>query len=258
MTYIYKRSYAALALMALAVLALTGTAGPHVQEMRGVFDGFIQSEVSPPDPIRLQITEQEGRRFGGLLDVGGPHVIEGTVSAAGRVNYQSKSGGPHVIGQLDLLDFGEGGAIQVGTQKLAPKTDGSIIACVLVMRGFAGDGSVLPADYNGSIGEDGAISILISGRGDPERPSIQFGSVLLTINGEEHAFDLITSSSETGRFIAIGHNPAGAGHLIIDGSLTGPHVLEGKIILELEEGQDIDLDFEATSTGIVVVDGPAA
>ena len=132
-------------------------------------------------------------------------MIEGTVSASGKVNYQSKSSGGHTIGKAELYDFGGGAAILDGTLTRPSTDDRFIIPCVRVLRAFAPfqDASAPTGRYDG--GEE--ITILLAQPPDPVSPTSLGGALDVVIDGVVHSFQLIGTFSENGRIIAIGHTP---------------------------------------------------
>ncbi len=254
---------------AVALLAFTAvlttldgvSAGPHVQDMRGVFNGFIQEGDNPVELIRTEITEQHNRRFSGIVDASGPHVIEGVVSASGNVIYQGRSASTHIIGRTELHEFEGGAAILNGTQKIQTNDDRFIIPCVLELRSFAGDGSVVPnpvGSYLGTLSGGGEINIRLS---DPMRPTSFGGTMEITLDDEIHVFQLLGTNSADGRVVIIGHQ-ATAGHSILTAVLASPPdpvqptALDGQITIVLGDGSVREGTFQTTLRGgIIVVDG---
>ncbi|MEO5858494.1 MAG: hypothetical protein ABIR33_06040 [Pyrinomonadaceae bacterium] len=225
-------------------------AGGVVEDMVGVWSGYIQAGGAPPEPIRTEITSQEGRKFTGFAqspDPVQPIEIEGTVSASGKVNYQSKSPDVHLVGKHDLLSF-EGGAAILNGDLTRPSVDGKfIVPCVLVMRPFAADGSVLPAvagRYDGSIsGDDGVMAQISLALGSARSTSFE-GDIVIILNGETHELELLGTISSGGRIIGIAHK-SGPGHMILDATLDSSNAtITGTFKLELEHG----LEYEGTFT----------
>jgi len=232
-----------------------------VQDMRGVWSGFIQAGVDPPAPIRTEIASQENRKFTGFAnppDPVQPVEIEGTVSASGKVNYQSKSSDIHFVGKHDLLDFGGGAAILNG-DLTRPSVDGKfIVPCVLVMRPFAADSSILPnlaGRYDGSIsgegGVQGQINTVLVAPPDPVRPTSFNGTLAIVIDRQTYSFQLLGTANGSGRIIAIAHQP-GAGHLILDAVLSNPPdpvqppTINGTFKLEFGDGSELEGAFQTT------------
>ena len=230
-----------------------------VQDMRGVWNGFIQAGVDPPDPVRTEITSQEGRRFTGFTnppDPVQPVEIEGTVSASGKVNYQSKSSDIHLVGKHDLIDFGGGAAILNG-DLTRPSVDGKfIVPCVLVMRPFAADGSALPnlaGRYDGSIssedGVQGQINMVLGAPPDPIRGTGFEGTLEIVIDRQTYSFQLLGTANSSGRIIAIAHQ-AGAGHVILNAVLASPPdpvqppTINGTFTLEFGDGSELEGAFQ--------------
>ncbi len=236
-------------------------AGPHVQEMRGTWFGFIQGGHDPVESAIAEINEQENRRFRGVIDAGGPHVIEGTVSASGKVNYQSDSAG-HLVGKAELHDFGGGAAILDGTLTRPSIDDRFIIPCVRVLRAFAPfqDAAAPTGRYVGEMDGGEEMTIMLGAPRDPVSPTSLGGELEVVIDGIAHSFVLVGTFSEDGRIVAIGHK-ATHGHLILDARLASPpdpvqpSFITGRIEIELGDGSVREAEFQAEfSRGIVVVD----
>ncbi|CAN5262489.1 hypothetical protein BH20ACI2_BH20ACI2_25150 [soil metagenome] len=231
------------------------TAGPHVQEMRGTWYGFIQGGHNPVESAIAEITEQENRRFSGIIDVGGPHVIEGTVSASGKVNYQGKTSSGKIIGKAELHDFGGGAAILDGTLTRPSTDDRFIIPCVRVLRAFAAfqDAAAPTGRYVGEINGGGEITILLTQPPEPVSPTSLGGGLDVVIDGVTHTFQLIGTFNANGRIIAIGHKPT-HGHLIFDAEVFEPadpnqaSLIVGSIEMELGDGSVREVDFQAGLT----------
>ncbi|MDQ3749337.1 MAG: hypothetical protein M3367_10060 [Acidobacteriota bacterium] len=247
----------------LSLLPLDGSATVSaVQDMRGVWDGFIQTAGEPPVPIRTEITGQENRRFTGIVAWGEPHVIEGTVSASGKVNYQGQSADSRIVGKYDLLDFGGGAAILNGSLTRSSKDGRFIVPCVLVMRSFAAEpsGTVVPnpaGRYDGTLGSGdgttGRITMVLGSPSDPVRPESFDGSLEIVLNGQTHTFQLLGTVNSSGRIIAIAHKAA-AGHLILDAVLQAPPdpvqpaTLNGGFTLEFGDGSELEGFFQTVLT----------
>lgn len=230
-----------------ALLSATGSAASSkVQEMRGVWNGFIQSDNKPAEMTQTVIMGQENRRFTGIIDSDGPHSIEGTVAASGKVNYQGRSANNHIIGKSDLLDFGGGAAILNGS--LTRQTSGHrfLVPCVLVMRPFSIDpaatGVMNPSGrFEGMINDgDGTSGQITMNLLSPQQTSF-VGSVDIVLGGQTHTFQLLGTINGRGRLIAIAHK-AIAGHLILDATLIpsteplqGPSI-NGSLSLEMGDG----------------------
>ncbi len=238
--------------LAASTLFYSAAAGPHVQEMRGTWYGFIQGGHDPVGSAITEITQQENRRFRGIIDAGGPHVIEGTVSASGKVNYQSKSSAGHLIGKAELHDFGGGAAILDGTFTSPSSNDRSIIACVRVLRAFAPfqDALAPTGRYVGEMAGGEEITILLNNPPEPVSPTSVGGDLEVVIDGVVHSFQLIGTFDEEGRIIAIGHKTT-HGHLIMDARLATPpdpvqpSTLIGRIEIEPGDGSVREVEFQA-------------
>jgi hypothetical protein len=192
-------------------------AGPHVQEMRGSYIGFIQEGDNPVEFVRTDIIEQENRRFSGIVDSGGPHVIDGTVSASGNVNYLSGDGS--VRGRAELHEYEGGAAILHGTHTTRRPDGSTIIPCVLQLRSFAGDGSVVPnpaGTYPGTTSGGEEIVIRLNPPRDPDNPQLFDGALEVTFEGLLYEFQLLGTISPDGRVVIIGHRER-AGHLELEG-----------------------------------------
>jgi len=247
----------------VTVLMNTGSATTTVpQDMRGVWNGFIQAGINPPEPVRTEITSQINRRFTGLAtppDPAQPIPIEGTVSASGKVNFQGESSDGHTVGKTDLTDFGGGAAILNGSLTRV-RVDGTfIIPCVLELRAFEGapPDPVQPAGrYEGSLSGDGTtgqIVISLSNPPDPVRPTSFGGSVQIVIGGQTRNLTLLGTMNSAGRFIAIAHLP-GAGHMILDANLSTPPdpvqptTLSGNFTVEFGDGSELVGTFQTEVT----------
>lgn len=280
----YTKSVQFLALAAgtfltLSILTPDSSASvPGVQDMRGVWYGFIQRASEPPDPGRMEITAQENRRFTGFQDPPEPgHTlsIEGTVSESGKVNYQGQSAESRVVGKMDLLDFGGGAAILNGSQTQI-LNDGALgDPCALVMRAFDEPaGTVLPnteGRYTGTLSGDdgitGQINMLLAEPPDPGRPTSFPGTIEITIGGPGNGeiggpgnFQLLGTINSGGRIIAIAHDReiggpgngeiGGPGNrmLILDLVLVTtpglPATINGTFTLELHDGSVFDGAFQ--------------
>lgn len=242
--------------LALSFLTADGSAAPPVvQEMRGVFDGFDVRAGEPPDPSRTEITGQQNRRFTGFAEPPDPNhpaiAIEGTVSASGNVNYQGRAPGNHTVGKSKLHDFGGGAAILNGRETRHVNGQTFIVPCVLVMRAFAGDGSVVPnpagryvGTLNGGDGVTGQIDMRLSEPPDPNRPQSFNGTMEVVIGGETHAFLLRGTINGSRRIIAIAATTEG--HMIFDAILAEPPdpgmpaTLNGGFTLELHDGSEFE------------------
>ena len=247
----------------LTVLMNTGSATSTTpQDMRGVWNGFIQVGNDPPDPVRTEITSQINRRFTGVVDAPGPVppvTIEGTVSASGKVNFQGGSSDGHTVGKTDLTDFGGGAAILNGSLTRV-RVDGTfIIPCVLELRAFEGapPDPVQPAGrYAGNLngdGTNGQIVINLSNPPDPVRPTSFNGNVQIVMGGQTHTLALLGTMNAQGRFIAIAHFP-GAGHMVLDANLATPPdpvqptTLSGNFTLEFGDGSELEGTFQTEIT----------
>ena len=227
-----------------------GAAVPPVQDMLGVWDGFYQVGTNPPEPVHTEITGQTNRRFTGVVDKGGPHVIEGTVSASGKVNYQGQTPGNHIIGKLDLIDYGGGAAIINGSETRSSNDGTFIIPCVLELRPFAIEASVpIPAGrYLGTLG-DGTTTGQIEMQLQSPRSNSVDGSMVIAIGGQTHTLQLLGTVNSSGRIIAIAHNAAGDGHLIFDAVLASPPdpvqpaTINGSFTFELADGSVLEGNF---------------
>jgi hypothetical protein len=254
----------ACAALGLTTLLLnTGSAtSPAPQNMRGIWSGFIQAGINPPDPVRTEITSQVNRRFTGLStppEPVQPIAIEGTVSASGKVNFQGESSDGHTVGKTDLLDFGGGAAILNGSMTRVRQDGTFIVPCVLELRAFEGapPDPVQPAGrYAGNLtggGVIGQIDIRLSNPPDPVRPTSFGGSVELTIGGQVRTFTLLGTMNGEGRFIAIAHLP-GAGHMILDANLANPPdpvqptTLTGNFTVEFGDGSELEGTFHTEVT----------
>src|SRR5687767_14405503 len=232
------------------------------QDMRGVWSGFIQAGINPPEPVRTEITSQVNRRFTGLStppDPVQPITIEGTVSASGKVNFQGESSDGHTVGKTDLLDFGGGAAILNGSMTRFRPDGTFIIPCVLELRPFA----VAPPDpvqpagrYAGNLnggGTTGQIVINLGNPPDPVRPTSFGGNVEITIGTQTHTLLLLGTMNAAGRFIAIAHFP-GAGHMIVNANLTNPPdpvqptILSGNFTVEFGDGSELEGTFQTELT----------
>jgi outer membrane biosynthesis protein TonB len=219
-------------------------AGPHVQEMRGSYYGFIQEGDNPVEFVRTDIIEQENRRFSGIVDSGGPHVIDGTVSASGNVNYLSGDGS--VRGRAELHEYEGGAAILNGTHTTRRPDGSTIIPCVLQLRSFAGDGSVVPnpaGSYRGTISGGGEFNIVLFDPLAPIRSTSFRGTMEITLDGETHTFQLLGTIRSDGFVVIIGHLPT-AGHLIMEATVDPANsAIFGNLRLELGNGSILDLDL---------------
>jgi hypothetical protein len=255
--------FAALAfclIAAMGVLTERLATASTIQDMRGVWDGFVQTESDPPQPFRTEITGQENRRFTGLTsppDPVQPIAIEGTVSASGKVNFQGQSSdGSHTVGKTDLTDFGGGAAILNGSLTRFVN-DGFIVPCVLVMRPFtAGPSELLPSPagrYVGTLssndaGPTGQIDMVLGAPPDPIRPTSLGGTVDIAIGGQVHTYQLLGTINAEGRFIAIAHTAAG--HMILDAVLAAPPdpvqptTINGTFTLEFHDGSEYEGAFQ--------------
>ena len=228
------------------------------QDMRGVWSGFIQAGVDPPDPVRTEITSQVNRRFFGLStppDPVQPIAIEGTVSASGKVNFQGESVDGHTVGKTDLLDFGGGAAILNGSMTRFRNDGTFIVPCVLELRAFEGapPDPIQPAGrYAGNLnggGVTGQIEMLLNNPPDPVRPTSFGGSVRIVIGTQTHTLALLGTMNAEGRFIAIAHFP-GAGHMIVNANLASPPdpvqpaTLTGNFTLEFGDGSELEGAFQ--------------
>lgn len=249
--------------LALAVSPDGAAAGPHVQEMRGLWDGFNVGAGAPPEPVRTEITGQVNRRFTGLTNAGGPHVIEGTVSASGNVNYQGESSAGNIRGRARLLEFGDGAAVLDGSETRQVNGTTFIVPCVLVMRSFAAE----PPDpgvpnhegrYVGTLdggGVTGEIDMRLGAPPDPIRPTSFDGTVDVVIGGETHSFLLRGTKSAAGRIIAIAATTEG--HMIFDAVLAAPPdpimpvTLTGGFTLELHDGTRLEGSFATEQVRVI-------
>ena len=247
----------------ITVLMNTGSATSSVpQDMRGVWNGFIQAGTNPPEPIRTEITGQVNRRFTGLStppDPVQPVAIEGTVSASGKVNFQGESSDGHTVGKTDLTDFGGGAAILNGGLTRV-RVDGTfIIPCVLELRAFEGapPDPIQPAGrYAGNLNGDGTtgqIVLNLTDPPDPVRPTSFNGNVQIVLGGQTHTLALLGTMNAQGRLIAIAHFP-GAGHMILDANLAAPPdpvqppTLSGNFTLEFGDGSELEGTFQTEIT----------
>lgn len=244
--------------LALGLLTADGSAAPPVvQNMRGLWDGFEVRAGEPPEPSRTEITGQENRRFTGFAEPPDPShpaiAIEGTVSASGNVNYQGRSPGVHNVGHSKLHDFGGGAAILDGGETRHVNGQTFIVPCVLVMRSFAGDGSVVPnpeGRYVGMLGGGvtGQIDMRLSPPPDPVRPTSFEGTMEVVIGGETHSFLLRGTINSAGRIIAIA--ATSEGHLTFDAILSEPPdpgmpaTINGAFHLELHDGTEFEGSFQ--------------
>lgn len=255
-----------IALGAAILVPAGAAAGPHVHDMRGLWLGFLQAGDDPVELIRTEITAQENRRFTGQTDAGGPHVIDGTVSASGNVNYQGRGADSRIVGQAGLVDFGGGASVLHGTHVV--QADGRfVVPCVLELRAFetSPPDRVVPdpaGRYVGTVGGEGVsgeIDFVLQEPPDPIRPTSFGGTMEITIDGETHQFALIGTINGDGRVILIGHK-ATAGHSILDAVLTSPPdpvqpaTLNGAIEVEFPDGTERTLAFETVRTRIVLGD----
>jgi hypothetical protein len=230
--------------------------------MRGVWSGFIQEGINPPEPVRTEITSQTNRRFTGLAsppDPVQPIAIEGTVSASGKVNYQGESSGEHAVGKADLLEFGGGAAILNGSFTRFRQDGTFIVPCVLELRAFEGapPEPVQPAGrYAGNLSGDGTtgqIVLSLNNPPDPVRPTSFGGNVEITIGGQTRSFALLGTMNAEGRFIAIAHL-AGPGHMILDANLGAPpdpiqpSTLSGNFTIEFGDGSELEGTFQTELT----------
>lgn len=249
---------AAAALIAVPVGIHKTNAGPHVQEMRGTWFGFVQAGEEPVELATTEITEQANRRFRGIVDAGGPHVIEGTVSASGKVNYQSTAISDHLVGKAELHDFGGRAAVLDGTLVRPSTNDGFIIPCVRVLRAFApfDDASAPTGRYVGEMEGGQVITILLNNPPEPVSPTSLGGGLNVVIDGAVHSFQLIGTFSKDGRIIAIGHKTT-HGHLIMDANFSPPDsgqpsMILGSIEMELGDGSVRAGNFQAEVSRVVV------
>jgi len=88
-----------------------GHCGPAVL---GMWDGSYQGVGNPTDrgSLALEVTSQQGRRFGGTLTgLGGPDTIpvEGTVARSGQLSLVGRDQGEHVVVQGEVVDPDQGG-----------------------------------------------------------------------------------------------------------------------------------------------------
>lgn len=232
------------------------------QDMRGVWSGFIQNGINPPEPVRTEITSQTNRRFIGLVqppEPVQPIAIEGTVSASGKVNFQGQSSDGHTTGKTDLLDFGGGAAILNGSLSRFRHDGTFIIPCVLELRPFAVDppAPIQPSGrYAGSVnggGTTGQIVLVLNNPPEPVRPTSFDGSIQLTIGGQVRTFTLLGTMNSQGRFVAIAHAP-GAGHMILDANLANPPepvqpaTLIGNFTVEFGDGSELEGTFQTELT----------
>lgn len=264
-----KRMRFAIGLPMLAVIgclsaalseSLATSSGP--QDMRGVWSGFIQEGINPPELISTAITTQVNRRFTGLTNPPAPVqpiTIQGTVSASGKVNYQGESSDGHTIGKTDLLDFGGGAAIMNGSMTRFRPDGTFIVPCVLELRPFESTplDPVQPAGrYAGNLngaGTTGQIEIVLNNPSDSLRPTSFDGSVQIIMGGQTHSFTLLGTMNGEGRIIAIGHL-AGAGHMILNANLGAPPdpiqptMLSGNFTIEFGEGSELEGTFQTVLT----------
>jgi hypothetical protein len=247
--------------LSVCVTALQSSS-PAPQDMRGVWSGFIQEGINPPEPVRTEITSQINRRFTGLVappDPVQPIAIEGTVSASGKVHYQGESIAGHNIGKVDLLEFGGGAAILNGSMTRFRPDGTFIIPCVLELRAFAGSppDPVQPAGrYAGNLNGDGTtgqIELVLNNPPDPVRPTSFGGNIHITLGAQTHSLVLLGTMNAEGRFIAIAHLP-GAGHMVLDANLVQPPdpvqptTLTGNFTLEFGDGSELEGTFQTELT----------
>jgi hypothetical protein len=207
-------------------LAMPGgsAAGPHVQEMRGRFDGFIVLDGSEPESIVTEITTQTNRRFGGTVTPPYPvlpYRIDGTVAANGNVVYHGDRPAGPVNGQAQITEFGGGAAVIAGTQKQPSVSGGFIIPCVLELRPFDLEAACPCArpegEFEGTFTDGsttGEIFMSFSNPPDPVRPNRTEGRLELRIDNVTETMPLIGTVSSAGRFVAIAHGPES--HAIIN------------------------------------------
>jgi hypothetical protein len=249
-------------LAVISVIGLTGhrdvAAGPHVQEMRGTWYGFIQAGHDPVETAVTQITQQQNRRFSGIIDIGGPHVIDGTVSASGKVNYQSKSSAGHFLGHAQLHDFGGGAGILDGTLVRPSTNDRSLIPCVRVLRAFLPDPSAAApiGRFRGSVEGGGEITISFTEASARGEPNTVEGSLEVVLHDHVHSFRLIATYDREGRIIAIGHKET-HGHLMFEARLSQsdpshPATISGAIEFEFGHGHVLEADFDVEHDSPVV------
>lgn len=232
------------------------------QDMRGVWNGFIQAGNDPPEPVRTEITSQINRRFTGLVDPPDPVqpvTIDGTVSASGKVNFQGESSDGRTVGKTDLTDFGGGAAILNGSMTLVRHDGTFIIPCVLELRAFEATppDPVQPAGrYAGNLnsgGTTGQIEFLLNNPPDPVRPTSFAGSVQIVVGGQTHTLSLLGTMNAQGRFIAIAHFP-GAGHMVVEANLGAPPdpiqptTLNGSFTVEFGDGSELEGTFQTELT----------
>ena len=246
------------AVIAAGFLTPNGTATTTpVQDMRGVWNGFIQAGINPPEPVRTEITSQANRRFFGTTsppEPVQPTTIEGTVSASGKVNYQGQSADGHTVGKTDLLDFGGGGAILNGSLTQFSNDGTFIVPCILELRAFfigSPDPVRTVGRYIGSLSGDGATGQIdmVLQNPPPTHPTSFNGGIQIVLNGQSHNFTLIGTVNGERRVIAIAH-AAGAGHMILDAVLVTPPdpvqppTLNGNFKVEFGDGSELEGTFQ--------------
>ncbi len=241
--------------------ALSGSAAtPVVQDMRGVWDGFVQVVGEAGCPcFRTEITGQTNRQFTGILNDGVQNVqntIEGTVSASGNVHFKGQSTEGRIMGKSDLLDFGGGAAVLNGS--LTRHSNDGIIndGTFLSLRPFAGEAGCpcfRPGRYVGTLSDGGGTTGQINMVLDPpaRNPASFGGSMEIVLSGQTHTFQLLGTVNGDGRIIAIAQTAAG--HVILDAVLATPPdtsrpTINGGFTLEFGDGSVLEGTFDSTFT----------
>lgn len=233
------------------------TAGPHVQEMRGRFDGFYALPGAEPERMVTIITDQNNRRFSGLADPPDPVLpiaIDGTVSRSGNVSFQGRNADGHTVGKADLTEYGGGAAVLDGSMTTS-NHDGDIIPCILELRPFDLETAcpcASPAGiYEGSFTDGdaaGEITLELLDPPDPVRPTGVDGTLEVIYAGQAYELQLLGTYNRAGRFIAIAHGMGS--HAVIEGDFETPEgsttrTLNGNLTIRAAGGLDIRAAFSA-------------
>ena len=218
----------------------------------GVWTGFTESIVDPDSAasdVRLEVTAQRRRRYGGELEISPPGLefpIDGLLLAcsdgvsdlgevAGCSNnlFQGATRAGRVFGHTRLFDFGAGAAVIDGRLRQHLRDGTREVGSLLALRQFVGNPDIAPPDVTGSyrgtysseagLGTDiMAITLraALDETGVPTTGLSGSGFIHEPRSGVEWVFETLGTIDVDSRIIAI--NQGDGGHLILNANFQSP------------------------------------
>lgn len=185
----------------------------------GSWSGLFLLEEDPKPLLgMLEITDQDQRRFEGMLLVGDSvYVIDGTVAASGEVSIIGNTANSKWEGHLRLRDQGGGAAMLLGSFNSINGGQMSDRGVAVLLHSFEPDPDQSPPDVRGTFdgaarsGLDGTeLQMFLDFKGQ-QGTSLSDGrlAILDPRHDEPLTFDLVGTVAPTGEVVLTGLGPGG-------------------------------------------------